>query len=120
MAMVELGRMDYLVDKPFLKKVDEYPLRVVYARLISLTFDEKPRGVLEGKVMSGSISADGSSAMRRTCTLQMTCEEKEVNLNDLNWTLHSKIKVFIGLKNFVDTKVYPDIIWFPQGTFVIT
>ena len=112
--------MDYLVDKPFLKKVDEYPIRVVYARLISLTFDEKPRGTLEGRVVSGSINVDGSSAMRRTCTLQITCEEKEVDINDLNWALHTKFKVYIGLQNFVNTKAYPEILWFPQGTFVMT
>ena len=97
MGVVALNRMDYLVDKPFLKKVDEYPIRVVYARLISLTFDEKPRGTLEGRVVSGSINVDGSSAMRRTCTLQITCEEKEVDINDLNWALHTKFKVYIGL-----------------------
>ncbi len=120
MGTVGLNRMDYLVDKPFLQEVDQYPIRVVYARLVSLTFDEKPRGVIEGKVVSGSINVDGSSAMRRTCTLQITCEEKEVNINDLNWTLHTKIKVYIGLQNFINTNVYPDILWYPQGTFVIT
>lgn len=120
MGTVGLNRMDYLVDKPFLREVDQYPIRVVYARLVSLTFDEKPRGTIEGKVVSGSINVDGSSAMRRTCTLQIACEEKEVNINDLNWTLHTKVKVYIGLQNFVDTTIYPEILWYPQGTFVIT
>lgn len=120
MGMVGLNRTDYLVDKQFLLQMDEYPIRVVYARIISLTFDEKPRGVLEGKVVSGSINVDGASAMRRTCTLQITCEEKEVNINDLNWALHTKFKVYIGLQNFVNTNIYPEIVWYPQGTFVMT
>ena len=31
----------------------------------------------------------------------------------------SKFKVLIGLKNFINNK-YEDIIWFPQGTYIIT
>ena len=33
--------------------------------------------------------------------------------------MHSKFKLFIGLTNKINTK-YPDIIWFPQGIYLIT
>lgn len=44
---------------------------------------------------------------------------QEVNINNFYWGLHSKIKVEIGLKNNIKED-YPDIIWFPQGIFLIT
>lgn len=109
----------YLLDKAFLKQLDEYPVRVIYCRLIALTFDERAKGILEGQVVSGSINVTGESAMRRTCQIQLTCEYDKINFTEIDWTLQTKFKCYIGLQNFINDK-YPDIIWFPQGTFVIT
>jgi hypothetical protein len=44
---------------------------------------------------------------------------QNVEINDFYWGLKSKFKLEIGLKNTVDTDRYPEIIWFPQGIFVI-
>ena len=43
---------------------------------------------------------------------------KELNINDFYWGLKNKFKLEIGLKNNINSH-YPDIIWFPQGTYVI-
>jgi len=38
------------------------------------------------------------------------------------WRAQTKIQIFIGLKNYLKNKYpnYEDIIWFPQGIYVIT
>ena len=68
-------------------------------------------------VVSGSISIDGSSAVRRTCNIQMVTNT--IDVNRVDWALRTKFKLYIGLKNTVDPK-YEDIIWFPQGIFVLS
>jgi hypothetical protein len=60
---------------------------------------------------------DGASAVRRTCSL--TIAAPDFNYNDYYWGLNTKFKLEIGLENYVDTS-YPDIIWFPQGVYLIT
>jgi hypothetical protein len=60
---------------------------------------------------------DGKSAIRRSCSLNMVAED--VFINEFYWGLRNKFKLEIGLKNNVANK-YDDIIWFPQGIFVIT
>lgn len=105
------------MDSEFLKKLDSHRSREVFAKLISLDFQENPIEQIEGRVTGGSINIDGASAVRRTCSVSMVA--KEMNINEFYWGLYSKFKLEIGLKNFVDDK-YPNIIWFPQGTYVIT
>jgi hypothetical protein len=55
--------------------------------------------------------------MRRTCSLTMVTQNTDMNA--LYWALETKFQVFIGLKNMVDDR-YDDIIWFPQGIYIIT
>lgn len=55
---------------------------------------------------------------------------KNINMNNIYWGLTTRVKVEIGLKNDVIMpgaqepykyiEEYPDIIWFPQGVFIIT
>ena len=105
------------MDKDFLKKLDEYNEREIYVKIISLDFSEKPRSEIQGYAVGGSINVDGSSAVRRTCSLNMISESAKIN--ELDWALETKFKLEIGLKNFIDKK-YGDIIWFPQGTYILT
>lgn len=123
-----------LVDKDFLAVLDANRQRDIYARIIALTFQEEPVELLEGRVTQGSINVDGASALRRTCSLTLTAQDLE--LHDYYWGLKSKFKLEIGLKNSIKEVVcgtdetgkvmhwgdkYPqDIIWFPQGIYVIT
>ena len=44
---------------------------------------------------------------------------KDVDVNSFYWGLHTKFKLLMGLTNKINPK-YPDIIWFPQGTYVLT
>lgn len=91
--------MSYLQDKDFLELLDKQQHKEVFARVTALTMDEAPVEQIEGKVTSGSINIDGSSAVRRTCNL--TLVSQNVNINDFYWGIKTKIKLEIGLKNNV-------------------
>ncbi len=59
----------------FLKKLDEFKHKVIYAKIELLTFDELPIESIEGKIIGGSINIDGTSGVRRTCSLTMVTNE---------------------------------------------
>ncbi len=108
---------DPLMDKEFLRKLDTNKNRTVYAKIIALTMNEEPVEEITGRVTSGSITVDGSSSVRRSCSLSLVANE--LNISNYYWGLNTKIRLFIGLENTID-KRYEDIIWFKQGTFVIS
>lgn len=106
-----------LYDKDFLYELSHEKEREIYARVTSLTQDEKPVEYIEGKVTAGSVNIDGASTVRRSCSLTLVA--KDVNINDFYWGLNTKFKLEVGLKNKYNSN-YPDIIWFKQGLFVLT
>ena len=108
--------MNPLLDKDFLLELDRRRDRETYVRLTALTLDEHPIESIEGKATQGSINIDGMSAVRRTCNLTMVV--KSLDINYLYWTLQSKFKLEIGIKNNIN-EIYDDIIWFPFGIYVI-
>ena len=109
--------LDSLYDIDFLYKLSIEKQREIYARITSLTWDEKPIEFIQGKVTGGSINVDGSSAIRRTCNLTLIA--KDINIKNIDWGLNTKFKLELGLRNNIN-KNYPDIIWFKQGLFIIT
>lgn len=108
---------DPLLDKDFLKALDQENQREIFAKIATLTFEEHPIEFITGRVTSGSINVDGQSSTRRSCSITLIA--KELNIHDFYWGLNTKIMLFIGLKNNINNN-YPDIIWFPQGIFLIT
>ena len=111
----------YLKDSAFLKKIDETKLKEQYVKLIVLTFDEKPIQEIQGKVAGGNFTIDGSSAMRRTGNISIIADEYENDLTDTKHLLsiNKKIEVLIGFINTTDEYSEYQMIWFPQGTYVI-
>jgi hypothetical protein len=109
--------MNPLFDKEFLIKLHEASERDIFVRISALTDEELPIEYIEGKATGGSINVDGDSAVRRTCSLTMVAQD--VDINSFHWGLNNKFRLETGLKNKINPN-YPDIIWFPQGTFVIT
>ena len=136
-----------LLDKHFLELLDKHNEREVYAKIVCLTLDELPVEEIQGKVSQGSLSIDGTSAVRRTCSLTIVSDR--VNINEYYWSFTTKFKLYIGLKVpdyvrnqysatttawtdentdgiFINGEMtypyeaYPDIVWFPQGIFLIT
>lgn len=124
-----------LLDIEFLKKLYSHHHREIFARVTALTFDERPIECIEGRITGGSVNIDGTSSMRRSCSLTMVAHD--VNINDYYWGLNNKFKLEIGLKlaesiknyTYWDDDVYryvspyknyPDIIWFPMGLYLFT
>jgi hypothetical protein len=102
--------MNVLLDKEFLKELDNFSNKEVYARVTALTNNELPIEMIEGRITGGSINIDGTSAIRRTCSLSLVAQD--ININEFYWGLNNKIKLEVGLKNFINSN-YPNIIWFP-------
>ena len=104
-------------DANFLRALDNEKNKIVYARITSLQFNELPVETIEGKVISGSINIDGASAVRRSCSLSLT--PQDINIHEYYWSKGIKFKLEVGINNSINSN-YPDIIWFPQGIYVVT
>lgn len=110
---------DPMLDKVFLKELFNQKKRYIYAKVTTYDNDENPIESIEGRVTQGSINLDGRSSVRRSCSLTII-SSLDLRLEDeLNWTLNTKIKVEIGMQNFVD-ETYDDIIWFNMGFYCIS
>ena len=109
--------MNPLFDIDFLTQLTLHRSRETFARITALTQKEQPIEYIEGKVTGGSVNVDGNSAVRRTCSLTMVA--KDLDINSFYWGLKNKFKLEVGIKNNIDPR-YPEIIWFPQGLYVIT
>ena len=111
----------YLNDYVFLKEFDNHNHKTQKVKITILDFKENPIKEIQGRVTSGSINIDGSSAIRRTCNLSLIAddyEEKLVNINNL-LSINKKVSIEIGFKNtFLKYEEY-DYLWFPLGIFVI-
>ena len=106
-----------MLDKDFLYELNQHQHKEIYARIISLNYAEHPLEAIEGRVTTGSLNIDGNSAIRRTCNLTLVA--KDVNITDFYWGVSNKFTLEIGVRNFINP-IYPDIIWFKQGIFVIS
>lgn len=107
-----------LLNKDFLKELFSERRKVTYARITSLDIDENPVQSIEGRITSGSVNLDGRSSLRRTCSLTMATSQ-DTEIYDYYWGLTTKFKLEQGLLNEINP-IYPDIIWFELGTYVIT
>ena len=108
--------------RDFLSLLDNFVNQKQYVQITLLDKEENPLKSIEGELTGGSISKDGSSAVRRTANLSCTVNGEEYNIEDLSMDFSLKTKVFIELGIRNDTKQYPEypILWFPQGVFYIT
>ena len=106
-----------LYKKEFLQQLDQMKNKTLYARIVALSVDELPLEQIEGRITQGSINVDGSSAVRRTCSLTVVADN--FDYSNYLWGLNTKFKLEIGLLNTIDN-TQPEIIWFNQGVYVIT
>lgn len=114
----------YLNDSDFLYTADLQRLQNQFVKITLLDWNENPLEEIQGIATGGSISINGSSAVRRTCSLNMTV--KDVSTGKITDTknlisINKKIFLEIGITNRTGRyeKEYP-IIWYPQGVYVIT
>lgn len=109
----------FLLDNDFLKKLDAERNKTTYAKITLLTWDEYPIEEIQGRITQGSVNVDGSSAVRRTCSLTMVLKSNEIDVSNTHWALRNKFKLEVGVENKIDSR-YPDICWFKQGIFVFS
>lgn len=111
----------YLNDSSFLERFDKIRLKEQFVKLIVLDFYQNPIQQIQGKVISGNFNLDGSSSMRRTGSINLIADDLENNLTDTKHLLsiNKKIEVLIGLTNTTGEYQQYDIIWFPQGIYLI-
>lgn len=109
---------NFLLDKHFLKQVDADENRETYIRITALDSNDYPRESIEGKATGGSINIDGTSAVRRSCSLSLAIPNTDVILTNKYWCYNNKFKLEVGLKNNINNE-YPEILWFNQGIYLI-
>lgn len=106
----------------FLQEIDNFVNQKQYVKITLLNWNEEPIKEIQGELSSGSISKDGSSSVRRTCSLTAIVDRGEYNIEDskMDFAINKKIYIECGIKNY--SKHYKDypILWFPQGVFFIS
>ena len=117
----------YLRDTAFLNRIYGQHNKTIYCNIISLDWDERPLQEIQGKIISGSISCNGDSIIRRTANLSINIKDNSELYNNVDslFTINKKIFLETGLSNglmHLGQENYPDypIIWFPFGVFIIT
>jgi hypothetical protein len=106
-----------LYNKEFLRQLDSYKNKIIYARITALNLHDYPIETIEGRITQGSINLDGTSAVRRTCSLTMVTQS--FDYSNYIWSLKTKFKLEVGVSNEINSQ-YPEIIWFPQGIYFIS
>lgn len=106
----------------FLATIDDFLNQKQYVKITLLNWEEEPLKEIQGELTSGTISKDGTSSVRRTCSLGATISagEYDVENSEMDFAINKKIFVEIGIKNY--SNQYPEypILWFPQGVFFIS
>ena len=116
-----MNSLSYLKDMNFLRSLDNETNKFYWVKIEVLDMKELPIESIEGKVQNGaSVSIDGSSSVRRTCTISFVAEDDKNDLTNIDslLSINKKIKIYVGIENHINDN-YNDIIWFPQGVFII-
>lgn len=105
----------------FLALLDNFINQRQYVNLTLLDWEENPLQEIQGIISSGSISKDGASSVRRTCSLSCSVDGESYNVDSLDmlFSINKKIFIEIGIKNETDQYLEYPILWFPQGVFYI-
>lgn len=118
---------DFLTDKTFLLKVNQYKVRQYQAAIMVLDFEtENPIARLEGKVVSGNMNVAANSPTRRTASLSVIFDDQTKRITDINnlIAVNKKISLSIGFNNpfyhMSEYRDYGEVLWFKQGMFFIT
>ena len=114
---------EYLNDMNFLTALDKLRIKSHYAKIVLLSFDEKPIREIQGNITSGNLSVNGSSSVRRTINLTMLADETNSNLENIDneISINKKVRVYVGYKNPLKSYAqYGDIVWFKCGMYVLS
>ena len=92
-----------------------------YIKMTLLNWEEDPIKEIDGVISSGSISKDGNSSVRRSCSLSCSVDGGVYNIDniEMDFSLNKKIFIEIGIENITNIYTEYPILWFPQGVFYI-
>ena len=115
---------NFLNDKEFLLQLDKVKKKQFYAKIMAVDKNNQVLEIIEGRITGGSVNIDGKSAIRRTCSLNITTYEEtgdnnKIIITDGYWGLKNRFILYIGSQNDINT-LYPNIVWFKQGLYVIS
>lgn len=114
---------EYMNDMDFLTALDKLRIKSHYAKIVLLSFDEKPIREIQGNITGGNLSVNGSSSVRRTINLTMLADETNSDLENIDneISINKKVRVYVGYKNPLKSYAqYGDIIWFKCGMYVLS
>lgn len=113
---------EYSNDIKFLNVIDNEHLKEQFVKITILDWLERPIQEVQGIVTGGNLNLDGKSNVRRTVNLSCYIDKEEnaniTNLDNL-FAINKKMFLEIGYVNTTDKYTNHDMIWFPQGTFVM-
>ena len=113
---------EYSNDIKFLNVIDNEHLKEQFVKITILDWLERPIQEVQGIVTGGNLNLDGNSNVRRTVNLSCYIDKEEnaniTNLDNL-FAINKKMFLEIGYVNTTDKYTNHDMIWFPQGTFVM-
>lgn len=114
----------FLHDKDYLYDLDNEKIKVQYVKIVLLTFDEEVIREIQGYATGGSVTVNGSAALRRTISLNMFADEQLNDLENVNnlISINKKFKVYVGYKNMTKKwkEKYGEISWFPLGLYLVS
>ena len=112
----------YLNDSKFLEQVNKLKIHEHFVKINVLSFaTQAATAEISGYATGGTITIDGSSALRRTANVSMIAKDTKYSEKDIRKLLtnNKKIELLIGVKNTTQKYTEYPILWFPQGIFVI-
>ena len=79
------------------------PLRRVSIKINLLDLQYNIVDTVEGNIISGSISSDGNSNMRNSCSISMVVTDSSFNVQEHGkiW-LDRMINIYVGIENIVN------------------
>lgn len=130
-----MAEYSYLYNLEAIKYINSITERTQYVKINVLDQEDNPLRAIEGYATQGSISLNGSSAVRRTGSLTMIVEEptydENFSLLDIMYevtniesliSINKRIELEIGIKNPKFDSRYDewDVFWFPLGIYLIS
>jgi hypothetical protein len=112
----------YLNDKDFLNSLQTSIYSEQLVKITLLDYNENIIDDIEGEIISGTLTKDGSSAVRRTCSLSCNVDAFTYDPASIKskYSINKKIFLEIGIINNSSSWTDYDTIWFPQGVFFIS
>jgi hypothetical protein len=116
----------YMDDKEFLIAIDEMLLKTQYLRLNIIDKNKNLIKEVTGIATGGSISVNGSSALRRSGSLNMVAlidgEDQNNKITELENIIYMNkmVTIEVGIENTTGFYTEYNIIWYPIGVFIMS